>query len=309
PYHIVTPAMHNSKTDVAKLFNEKFGTPLNSTPEEITLLARKNLREKFMNADIGVSGANFLIAETGSICLSENEGNALMTVSWPKVHIAITGIEKILPRMKDLALFWPHLSIHGTGQALTVYNSIISGSRKANETDGPEKMYVILLDNGRSKLYENKTLQKALTCIRCGACLNVCPIYKNVGGYTYNTTYQGPIGTVISPAMKGLREWGHLSHACSLCGACSEICPVKIPLHEKILDIRSMLVQNKYTPLSERVAMKSLAKVLSQRTMLDFIGGWLKNLGASVFAKKMWGNKRTFPRFASKSFSKQYKKT
>ena len=220
PYHIVTPAMHKSRQDVARLFNEKFGMPIESTPEQMTALARKNLREKYLNADVGITGANFLISDIGAIAVTENEGNALMSTSFPKIHIAIAGIEKIIPSVDDLSLFWPHLALHGTGQAISVYNTMFLGPRQQGECDGPEEMYVILLDNGRTDLYAKPYQNQALSCIRCGACLNACPIYKNIGGYTYETTYQGPIGTVITPHYKGLAEFKHLTSACSLCGYC-----------------------------------------------------------------------------------------
>src|SRR5690606_37955170 len=193
PYHIVTPAMHLSKEDIAQLFHEKFGTDINATPEQLTLKARELLREKHTTADIGITGANFMIADTGSIATTEYEGNIRLSTSFPKIHIAIAGIEKLIPSMNYLDLFWPLLATHGTGQNLTVYNSIISGPRQEGETDGPEEMYVILLDNGRSTLLAQKEQREGLYCIRCGACLNACPIYKNVGGHTYETTYSGPI--------------------------------------------------------------------------------------------------------------------
>ncbi len=205
PYHIVTPAMHKSKEDVAKLFNEKLGTDINLTPEELTLVARKNLRDKYVQAEIGVTGANFIIPDIGGIALTENEGNARLSASWPKTHIVIVGIEKVIPSISDLGLFWPLLATFGTGQQVTVYNSIISGPRQADEQDGPEEMIVILLDNGRTELLANAKTREALYCIRCGACLNACPVYKNIGGHSYDTTYSGPIGSVITPHLRHAR--------------------------------------------------------------------------------------------------------
>src|SRR5882757_4768607 len=196
PYHIVTPAMHLSKEDIAKLFNEKFGTPLDFTPEQLTQKARELLRDKYVQADVGITGANFLIADTGSIAVTENEGNARLSTSFPKIHIAVVGIEKMIPSIADLDLFWPILSTHGTGQNVTVYNTILSGPRKADETDGPEEMYVILLDNGRTNLLRQE-VRESMYCIRCGSCLNTCPVYKNIGGHAYGATYSGPIGAVI----------------------------------------------------------------------------------------------------------------
>ncbi|MEN0056907.1 MAG: LutB/LldF family L-lactate oxidation iron-sulfur protein, partial [Mucilaginibacter sp.] len=250
PYHIVTPAMHLSKEDIAKLFHERFGTPPDATPEQLTLKARELLRDKYLQADIGITGANFLLADTGSIAISENEGNARLCTTFPKVHIAIVGIEKVIPSITDLDLFWPMLSTHGTGQNLTVYNSILSGPRQPDETDGPDEMYVILLDNGRTNLLAQKEQRQGLYCIRCGACLNACPIYKNIGGHTYNTTYSGPIGSIITPHEKGMAEFKHLSYASSLCGRCTEVCPVKIDIHKMLLlnrrdAVNEHLVSNK----------------------------------------------------------------
>ncbi|HSC37323.1 MAG TPA: LUD domain-containing protein, partial [Chitinophagaceae bacterium] len=194
PYHIVTPAMHKSKEDVAKLFYEKLHTAPNLTPQQLTLVAREKLRAKYVQAEIGITGANFIISDIGGIAVTENEGNARLSCAFPKTHIVIVGIEKIIPSMTDLALFWPLLATFGTGQKMTVYNTIITGPRQPNETDGPEEMIVILLDNGRTSILANEKARESLYCIRCGACLNACPVYKNIGGHAYGTTYSGPIG-------------------------------------------------------------------------------------------------------------------
>ncbi|HEY6062540.1 MAG TPA: lactate utilization protein B, partial [Chitinophagaceae bacterium] len=232
PYHIVTPAMHKSKEDVAKLFADKLGTDPKATPQQLTLIARKILREKYVQAEVGVTGANFIIADTGSIAITENEGNARLSCAFPKTHIVIAGIEKVIPSITDLGLFWPLLATYGTGQKVTVYNTIITGPRQLKETDGPEDMYVILLDNGRTNILANDKQRESLYCIRCGACLNACPVYKNIGGHAYESTYSGPIGSVITPHLKAMDEWKHLSYASSLCGNCTEVCAVKINLHE-----------------------------------------------------------------------------
>jgi len=302
PYHIVTPAMHKSKEEVAKLYNEKFGTPIDSTPEEITLFTRHHLKEKFINADVGITGANFLIADTGSVALTENEGNQLMTFSFPKVHISIAGIEKLIPSLESLDLFWPLLSSHGTGQQVTVYNSIISGPRRNNEVDGPEEMYVILMDNNRTELMKRPEQRSALSCIRCGACLNGCPVYKNIGGYTYNTTYSGPIGSVISPFFKGLREYNHLSYASTLCGKCTEVCPVKINLHELLLHNRNEGVRRKHPGFKERLIIKGWTKTMKKRSRMDFFGPNSKNKALKYFFKKEWGPRRDLPLIKQKSF-------
>src|SRR5690606_36890812 len=204
PYHIVTPAMHRSLADIAKLFHERFQTPIDSTAEQLTLKARELLREKYLSADVGITGANFLIADTGSIALTEHEGSIRLSTTLPKIHIVIVSIEKLIPTINDVNLTWPLLASHGTGQNRTVYNSIIGGPRQDGETDGPEKMSVVLLDNGRTNVLAKVDQRQALYCIRCGACLNACPVYKNIGGHTYNTTYSGPIGSMITPHMRGM---------------------------------------------------------------------------------------------------------
>ena len=307
PYHIVTPAMHLSKEDIAKLFNEKFGTAIDSTPEQLTMKARELLREKYTSYDIGITGGNFLIADSGSIALTENEGNARLTTTFPKIHIAIVGIEKVIPTMNDLDLFWPLLSSHGTGQNLTVYNTILGGPRQGNESDGPEEMYVILLDNGRTNLLAQKEQRQALYCIRCGACLNACPVYKNIGGHTYETTYSGPIGSIITPHMAGMKEFKHLSYASSLCGKCTEVCPVKIDIHKMLLLNRRDSVQQGLSPFSENMGWKGWKTGMLKRKTMDMFGGKFKNLMLRTFFKKSWGKHRELPKVAEKSFSKQWK--
>jgi L-lactate dehydrogenase complex protein LldF len=307
PYHIVTPAMHLSKDDIAKLFNEKFGTPLDFTPEQLTQKARELLREKYVQADVGITGGNFLIADTGSIALTENEGNARLSTSFPKIHIAIVGIEKIVPSMADLDLFWPLLSTHGTGQNLTVYNTILSGPRQPNETDGPEEMYVILLDNGRTNLLAQKDQRQGLYCIRCGACLNACPVYKNIGGHTYNTAYSGPIGSIITPHLQGMKEFKHLSYASSLCGKCTEVCPVKIDIHKMLLLNRRDAVNQGLVPTKEKWGWKAWLKGMLSRKLEDFFSGKTKNLLMRTFFKNTWGHYRNMPDVAGKSFAEQWR--
>ena len=306
PYHIVTPAMHLSKEDIAKLFNERFGTPIDATPEQLTQKARELLREKYTSADVGITGGNFLIADSGSIALTENEGNTRLTTTFPKIHIAIVGIEKVIPSINDLDLFWPILSTHGTGQNLTVYNPILGGPRQSDESDGPEEMYVILLDNGRTNLLAEKDQRQGLYCIRCGACLNACPIYKNIGGHTYDTTYSGPIGSIITPHMDGMKEFKHLSYASSLCGKCSEVCPVKIDIHKILLLNRRDSVEQGLSPRIERLGWKGWKMGMMKRKMMDMFGGKFKDLLLKKFFKKSWGNHRELPQVAEKSFSKQW---
>ncbi|MBC8051529.1 MAG: iron-sulfur cluster-binding protein [Sphingobacteriaceae bacterium] len=306
PYHIVTPAMHLSKEDIAKLFHEKFGTPIDATPDILTQKARELLREKYTSADVGITGGNFLIADTGSVALTENEGNARLSTTFPKIHIAIVGIEKIIPSINDLDLFWPLLATHGTGQNLTVYNSILTGPRQDGESDGPEEMYVVLLDNGRTNLLAQKEQRQGLYCIRCGACLNACPIYKNVGGHTYETTYSGPIGSIITPHLRGMEDFKHLSYASSLCGKCSEVCPVKIDIHKMLLLNRRDAVKEGYNSRVEKLGWMGWKKSMLKRSFMDFVGGKWKNFFLKTFFKKSWGSHREMPSVSNKSFSKQW---
>ncbi|MBY0245155.1 MAG: iron-sulfur cluster-binding protein [Sphingobacteriaceae bacterium] len=308
PYHIVTPAMHLSKEEIAKLFNEKFGTPIDASPEQLTQKARELLREKYLKADIGITGGNFLIADTGSVALTENEGNARLTTTFPKIHIAVVGIEKIIPSIADLDLFWPLLSSHGTGQNLTVYNTILSGPRKKTESDGPEEMYVILLNNGRTNLLAQKEQRQALYCIRCGACLNACPVYKNIGGHTYNTTYSGPIGSIITPHLKGMDDFKHLSYASSLCGKCTEVCPVKIDIHKMLLLNRRDAVSKNKNSKMEKIGWQIWKTSMLKRNRMDKVAGKYKNIFLKFFFTKMWGKHRDMPTVAPQSFSKQFEK-
>ena len=225
-------------------------------------------------------------------------------MSMPKIHIAIVGIEKIIPSIKDLHYIWSTLSTHGTGQKITAYNSIISGPKKDDEETGPEKMYVVLLDNGRSDLY-NTELYTSLKCIRCGACLNNCPIYKNIGGYTYNTTYSGPIGSIISPRYNGFQELKHLSFACTVCGKCTEVCPTKIDLHNLLLINRRDAIKNGYDKTMWKQGMKIYKNTLLKRSKMDIVNGDIKNIAFS-FGSSLWGKERSLPKFAKQSFSKQW---
>jgi len=294
PYHLVFPAMHLSRHEISDLFQEKLHTPPTDSPEELTMIARRALRLKYLEADIGISGANFGIAETGMISITENEGNARLTTALPKVHVALMGIEKVIPKLADLALFLPMLATAGTGQQITCYNSLIGGPRQPDETDGPEEFHLILLDNQRTQLLADAEQRDALHCIRCGACLNVCPIYRNVGGHTYATTYQGPIGSVITPHLRGLMDWKHLSYASSLCGACTEHCELSQGgrLHEFAAqtgeegfhDVAPKLVINKFpgTPDGNQAGDFQLFHVMRKRWRSDleapahgFAGQWL----------------------------------
>ena len=307
PYHIVTPAMHKSKEDVAKLFAEKLGTDPKLTPEQLTLVARNILRKKYVQAEIGVTGANFIISDIGAIAVTENEGNARLSCSFPKTHIVVVGIEKMIPSITDLALFWPLLSTFGTGQKLTVYNTIVSGPRQPNETDGPDEMYVILLDNGRTNILQNPKQRESLYCIRCGACLNACPVYKNIGGHAYGATYSGPIGSVITPNLQGMESFKHLSYASSLCGNCTEVCAVKINLHELLLENRHESVEEGHSTFSERMAWKIWKLASLKRSMMNMGNGNLKNKVVNSLFKD-WTKHRGDLDFSKKTFNELWKR-
>jgi L-lactate dehydrogenase complex protein LldF len=306
PYHIVTPAMHKSKEDCARVFHEKLGTEPNLTPNEITLVARNNLRVKYTSAGVGVTGGNFLLADVGGVCVTENEGNGRLTTAFPKVHIAIVGIEKMIPSMDDLNLFWPLLATYGTGQNVTVYNSIFTGPKKAHEVDGPEEMYVILLDNGRTNLMKDPNVRESMYCIRCGSCLNACPVYKNIGGHTYGATYSGPIGSVITPHLKDFEEFKHLSYASTLCGNCTEVCPLKINIHGMLHYNRTLAVKKHDTDFSENTAWKMWKLAMTNRSMVDLAGAGMKTKIVSILFKNSWGKRRDGLEF-HKSFRDMWK--
>jgi L-lactate dehydrogenase complex protein LldF len=306
PYHIVTPAMHKSKEDVARVFHEKLGTEPNLTPPEITKIARRNLREKYITAQVGITGGNFLLADVGAVCVSENEGNARLSTSFPATQISIVGIEKLLPSINDLHLFWPLLATYGTGQNITVYNTILSGPRKASETDGPEEMYVILLDNGRTNLLREE-VRESMYCIRCGSCLNACPVYKNIGGHAYGATYSGPIGSVITPHLNGMEEYKHLSYASSLCGNCTEVCPLKINIHEMLLENRTIAAGARLNDNAENFSWTMWKQAMLSRRLMNSAGAGIKNKVVNTLFKGSWALHRGEIRFAEKSFNKMWK--
>jgi len=306
PYHIVTPAMHKSKEDVAKLFAEKLGTDPSLTPEQLTLVARATLREKYTRAEVGITGANFIIADVGAIAVTENEGNARLSCAWPKTHIVVTGIEKVIPSLTDLSLFWPLLATYGTGQKITVYNTVVTGPRQPGEADGPEEMYVILLDNGRTNILANEKARESLYCIRCGACLNACPVYKNIGGHTYSTAYSGPIGSVITPHLKNMDEWKHLSYASSLCGNCTEVCAVKINLHELLLENRHESVEEGDSAFAERMAWGMWKQAMLHRKFMNMGSSGIKNWAINKFLPD-WKKHRGEMHFPKKSFNQMWR--
>ncbi|HTL17741.1 MAG TPA: LutB/LldF family L-lactate oxidation iron-sulfur protein [Patescibacteria group bacterium] len=315
PYHIVFPAMHLARGEISDVFSRELGSAPTQSPEDLTMIARTVLRKKYLAADIGFTGANFAIAETGMISITENEGNARLTAALPKTMVTLIGIEKVLPRLEHLALFLPMLATMGTGQPLTCYNSLYAGPKQPGEPDGPEEYHVILLDNRRTELLADSEQRDALHCIRCGACLNVCPIFRNVGGHTYGTTYSGPIGSVLTPHLRGLQEWKHLSYASSLCGACTETCPVKINLHHHLLHNRRNATRQHSSP-GEKLVFRAFAFVMNRRSvysMVTKIARALQHLhpiikGGLFDPARAWTQTRELPPVAKQTF-KEYWRT
>ena len=308
PYHIVAPALHMTRYDVADVFADRLGVEKEVVPENQTKIARAVLREKFLQADIGVTGANFLVADSGAVVVVENEGNARLSSSTPKIHVAVAGIEKLVPRAQDLAVFLDLLGRSATGQPLTVYTSFLSGPRRGEEVDGPEEFYLVLLDNGRTRLLADPEKRQSLYCIRCGACLNHCPVYRKIGGHNYPWVYSGPIGAIITPQFHGFSKDGWLPFASSLCGACAEVCPVKIEIPKLLLKLRSEATEAKRQQGAgglERLAFRMFAWVMTHPKIFLLaaaIGAKLAPIVAPVGPLKKWASQRTLPRPATPSF-------
>jgi len=312
PYHIVTPAMHLNRTQIAALFKQKLGGVDTDDPQQLVAAARRSLRLDFFSAEMGISGANFLVADAGMIALTTNEGNARLCTSVPRIHVVLSGIEKVIPRLQDLATLWPVLATAGTGQPITCYSTLAGGPRQPNETDGPEEFHVVLVDNGRSELLANVEEREVLHCIRCGACINACPIFRTVGGHSYGTTYMGPIGSVLTPRLRGLKEFQHLSYASSLCGACTEVCPVKIDLHHHLLHNRRDAVNESDRPWSERFGFAMWRWSVEDAGRFAMMG-WLARLGMRVMRAlrlegtaldpaRPWNRNHAAPPIPEKSF-------
>lgn len=318
PYHIVTPAMHLSRVQIAELFREKLEGVTSDDPNGLVDAARRALRKAFFSAEMGITGANFLVADAGMVALTTNEGNGRLGTTLPRIHVAITGIEKVVPRLADLAVMWPTLTTIATGQQLSAYKNLIGGPRQPGEVDGPEEFHVVLLDNGRTSLLADPEQREVLHCIRCGACLNVCPVYCNIGGHAYGTTYQGPVGSVLTPHLRGIDEFQHLSSASSLCGACSATCPVQISLHHHLLQSRRNAVQRTKRPLMEKVGFRLWRWTMSSPTRFDLFGKLgretlrfvrdLKLTGTAVDPMRKWNENRATPDVPRESFRELWRK-
>jgi len=267
PSHIVVPALHRNRLEIREIFLRKMGLDsLGYQPEDLTTAARQYLREKFLRVKVGISGANFAVAETGTVCVVESEGNGRMCLSLPDVLISLVGIEKLIPTFKDLEVFLQLLPRSATGERMNPYNSLWTG---VTPGDGPREFHVVLLDNGRTKVLADEVSRETLDCIRCGACLNACPVYRQTGGHAYGSIYAGPIGAILTPQLQSLEHSQSLPYASSLCGACYEVCPVKINIPEILIHLRTRIVGNGGAPLSERLAMKGAAFAMSSAGRLS----------------------------------------
>jgi L-lactate dehydrogenase complex protein LldF len=325
PYHIVAPALHKTREQVADLLTDRLGVARETVIEKQTMIARAVLREKFLAADIGISGANFLVADSGAVVIVENEGNARLTTSAPKIHIAVAGIEKMIPRAQDLGVFLKLLGRSATGQPLTVYTSFLSGPRRGGEIDGPDEFYVVLLDNGRTKVLADREKRESLYCIRCGACLNHCPVYRKIGGHSFPWVYSGPIGAILTPQFLGVNYEPGLPFASSLCGACAEVCPVKIDIPKILLELRSEVKeaeQRQGANRLERMAFRIWAWVMRHPRLYELAGmaaaslapapddgGWVRSVRTAIQPAPLraWLSQRDLPPSPPKSFRQMWR--
>lgn len=314
PFHIIGPAIHKTKEQVSELFEKWLKTAPTYDIEKLCIIARDVLRDKFAQADMGISGANFVVAETGTVVLVTNEGNGRMTTSAPRVHVAIAGMEKLLPAIEDVGLFLRLLPRSATGQRITSYNTFVSGPRGGGDEDGPEEFHLILVDNGRLGLLEDEVLRQSLSCIRCGACLNHCPVYRKVGGHAYGWVYSGPIGAIVSPMLTNMKQSKDLPYASTLCGACRDVCPVKIDIPRLLLHLRHKLVGTGASTWTERLGMRRWHSAMQTRKKLEGSAnlgrlllrpisrkGYIKKLRAPVVGG--WTDRRDFPALAPRSFA------
>ena len=319
PSHLVAPIVHMDRASIAQLFSDYFKTPYNDDPNALTMQARAYLRDKFRRSDFGMTGGNFLVAETGHLCCVENEGNQRQSVTTPRVLLSLVGIEKVVPRMVDLAVMLKLLSRSATGQPITIYTNIFGGPRGAGEKDGPEEFHLVLMDNGRTEILAHPEYRETLRCIRCGACLNACPIYRKIGGHAYGSVYPGPIGALITPLFQGLKEFKDLPQASSLCGACYEACPVKINIPKHLINMRRDIVSSHLNTAGERAMYRMWAKAMKSPFWYATMGkfqkwdlrrrarnndGWIAKLPKVASG---WTQIRDMPAPAARSFHQVWK--
>ncbi len=325
PFHIVAPAIHKSKEEVSDLFVEKAGTPRYNTIQELTEAARGLLRDKFIKADMGITGVNFAVAETGTIAIVTNEGNGRLCTSLPKIHVALMGMEKVIPSLEDLGLFLRLLVRAATGQPITAYTTFVTGPKREDDEDGPEEFHLVIVDNGRSKILRDPDLRESLYCIRCGACLNACPVYRTVGGHAYGWVYPGPIGMIVTPMMTGLSKAKDLPFASTLCGACREVCPIKINIPRMLLKLRSELIEGhtypseKRRPFVESLLFKGWYMAMRSPVMLGLASKMGRALQRPLMRKGRirrlpfllsgWTKYRDFPSLSGQPFRMRWKKS
>jgi L-lactate dehydrogenase complex protein LldF len=316
PSHIIAPAIHKTKGQVAELISAVAHERLAADPEVLTAAARVLLRQKFLDADMGISGANFAVADTGTIVLVTNEGNGRMITSLPRIHVAVMGIEKVIPSMTDLMVFLALLARSATGQKISSYTTLVRGPRQPGELEGPEELHLILMDSGRSRQIAGP-LREALYCLRCGACLNVCPVYRQIGGHAYGHTYPGPIGILLTAMLHGPESVKDLAHASSLCGACKDVCPVRIDIPRMLIELRGELDRERIAPRGERVAFRALRRLLmspaayalsarvARVLQRPFVRAGRVRRRPSLLAR--WTGTRDLPPVAAKTFRERWK--
>jgi len=316
PSHIIAPAIHKTKGQVAELFARELKREVAADAEVLTRIAREELRDKFLKADMGITGANFAVAETGTIVLVTNEGNGRMATSLPRVHVAIMGVEKVVPSMTDLMVFLAILAKSATGQKLSVYTTLVQGPRRPGELEGPDELHLVLLDNGRIRQIAGP-LREALYCLRCGACLNVCPVYRQIGGHAYGYTYPGPIGILLTAMLHGEKSVKELAHASTLCGACADACPVRIDIPRMLIELRQSGVERRTAPWTERAVFRAFARLLTMPRLYRWATP-LARLAQRPFVRGQriprlplffgqWTKTRDLPAVASRTFSERWK--
>ncbi|MGB0384881.1 MAG: LutB/LldF family L-lactate oxidation iron-sulfur protein [Ardenticatenaceae bacterium] len=316
PSHIIAPVMHKTRQQVGQLFHEKLGVPYTDDPIELNKIARAHLRRIFLSADLGISGVNFGVAESGTICIVTNEGNARLSTTAPRIHVAMMGMERLVPTFEDLGVMLQILARSATGQKLSVYSTLITGPRRSKEDDGPEEFHVVILDNGRSKALAGE-MAEILYCIRCGACLNACPVYQSIGGHAYGSVYPGPVGAIVTPSLMGMDPWSDLAHASTLCGACKEVCPVRIDIPRMLLKLREEGHKAGQSPTWLKTGLKMYSSA-AQRPTLYSLGMRASSVATRVLGKNDWMQKlpgplsgwtdhRAFPKPAPKPFRQLWK--
>lgn len=316
PSHIIAPVLHMTRQDVGRLFADKLGVPYTDDPFALNDIARRHLREVFLRADAGISGVNMAVAESGSLVLVTNEGNGRLATTAPRVHIALMGMERIVSRWQDAAVVLETLARSATGQRLSVYTNVVTGPRRDGDPDGPEELHVVVIDNGRSRILAGETAE-ILACIRCGACLNICPVFRTSGGHAYGTVYSGPVGSIVTPGLHGMEPWWELPYASTLCGACQEVCPVRIEIPRMLLALRRQAAEEgrlpgwlergmrTYTTMATKPARWARAKHWAARLSgVISSRGWIRRLPGPG---RGWTQSRDFPRPARESFQDWWK--